>query len=56
MPIWLRRLHAEVQRVRTTRTDLARLAENMYPIPKITVNLEELRDQVKDWEKLAGEE
>jgi hypothetical protein len=51
VPHWLRRLLAEVQRVQTARSDLARLAENWIPIPKVKVTLEELRQQLEGWEK-----
>ncbi|MBM4068646.1 MAG: hypothetical protein FJ271_06830 [Planctomycetes bacterium] len=51
VPVWLRRLVMEVQRVRTARTDLVRLVESFYPIPKIIVSTEELRAQFRDWDK-----
>lgn len=51
VPVWLRRLVMEVQRVRTARTDLVRLVELFYPIPKIIVSTEELRAQFRDWDK-----
>jgi hypothetical protein len=49
VPLWLRRLLAEVQRVQNARSDLARLAENWIPIPKVKVSLEELRKQFEGW-------
>jgi hypothetical protein len=55
VPQWLRRLEAEVQKARMARTDLAKLAESMYPIPKKIIGFEELRGQLEEWEKLANE-
>ena len=51
VPAWLRRLLAEVHRVQNARSDLARLAENWIPIPKVKVSLEELRKQFEGWNK-----
>jgi len=55
VPHWLRRLEGEVQRVRNARTDLARLAESMYPIPKKVITFADLRRQLEDWDKLTEE-
>ncbi len=55
VPHWLRRLEVEVQRVRTARTDLARLAESMSPIPKKKVPLEDLQAQLQDWDQLTND-
>jgi hypothetical protein len=51
VPPWLQRLEVEVQRVRATRTDLARLAETFFPIPKMAFRLDELREQMKGWDQ-----
>ncbi|HMF19941.1 MAG TPA: hypothetical protein VKE98_22235, partial [Gemmataceae bacterium] len=51
VPAWLRRLLAEVHRVQNARSDLARLAENWIPIPKLRVSLDELRKQFEGWNK-----
>lgn len=51
VPVWLRRLVMEVQRIRTSRTDLVRLVESFYPIPKMVISTEELREQFRDWDK-----
>jgi hypothetical protein len=56
VPAWLRRLEAEVHRVRATRTDLARLAEASFPIPRIVVPLEDLHGQIEGWDKSLPEE
>jgi hypothetical protein len=55
VPHWLRRLEGEVQRVRHARTDLARLAESMYPIPKKVITFAQLLKQLEDWDKLVEE-
>jgi hypothetical protein len=55
VPIWLRRLESEVQRVRTSRTDLARLADNLHPVPKRTLSMDDLRVEFQDWDKFAEE-
>jgi hypothetical protein len=51
VPQWLRRLELEVQRVRATQTSIALLAEGFLRVPKRVLTLEELRQQVEDWEK-----
>jgi hypothetical protein len=56
VPDWLRRLAAEVQRVRMARTAVASLAESQFQVPKAVVPLEELGQQMRDWEKLGEEE
>jgi hypothetical protein len=50
VPDWLRRLQAEVQRVRQAHTALANLAETLFQIPQVRVPLEELQGQLKEWE------
>jgi hypothetical protein len=55
VPLWLRRLEGAVQQVHNARTDLARLAESMYPIPKRLITFADLLRQMEDWEKLAEE-
>jgi hypothetical protein len=53
VPQWLRRLEGAVLRVRNARTDLARLAESMYPIPKKVITFAELLKQMEGWDKLT---
>jgi hypothetical protein len=51
VPGWLRRLEAELQRVRLRRTAVAHLAENLIHIPRLIVPVETLRTQLQDWPK-----
>jgi hypothetical protein len=51
VPAWLRRLEAEVQRVRATRSPLALLAEGLFQVPRAKLSLEEVRDQLRGWEE-----
>jgi hypothetical protein len=56
VPEWLRRLEAEVVRVRTAHTNLAVLAEGFSRVPRKVLSLEDLKRQLADWEKpLASE-
>jgi hypothetical protein len=50
LPDWLRRLEAEVHRVRLTQTAVASLAEHQFQIPKKVVSLEELARQMEEWD------
>jgi hypothetical protein len=51
VPHWLRRLELEVQRVRAAQTTIAVLAEGFLHVPKKALTIEELKQQVEDWEK-----
>jgi hypothetical protein len=51
VPGWLRRLGAEVQRVRAGRTTLAVLAGRQFHLPERRVSLEDLQGQLRDWDK-----
>jgi hypothetical protein len=55
VPQWLRRLELEVQRVRAAQTTIAILAEGFLHVPKKPLTIEELKQQVEDWEKPLGE-
>ena len=50
LPDWLRRLEAEVHRVRMAQTAVATLAEHQFQIPKKVVSLEELARQMEEWD------
>ncbi len=56
VPDWLRRLEAEVHRVRMARSAVATLAESQFQIPKVVVPLEELARQMEGWEKFSENE
>jgi hypothetical protein len=49
VPHWLRRLQAEVQRVRAARTPVAELAENLFRVPRRALSFEELQRQLPPW-------
>ncbi len=51
VPGWLRRLETEVQRVRTTHSAVAVLAEGLFQTPQRSVGLEEVQQQLQDLEK-----
>jgi hypothetical protein len=51
VPHWLRRLELEVQRVRATQATVAVLAEGFLHVPKKALTIDELKQQVQDWEK-----
>jgi hypothetical protein len=51
VPQWLRRLALEVQRVRAAQTTIAVLAEGLLQVPKRALTIEELKEQVENWEK-----
>jgi hypothetical protein len=51
VPIWLRRLQREVQRVRAERTAIAGLGRRQFLIARTTLSLEELRRQLAEWDK-----
>jgi hypothetical protein len=54
VPHWLRRLALEVQRVRAAQTTIAVLAEGLLRVPKRTLTIEGLQQQVGEWEKPLG--
>jgi hypothetical protein len=54
VPQWLRRLELEVERVRAARTTVAVLAEGLLHVPKRALTIEELKQQVEDWDKPLG--
>jgi hypothetical protein len=51
VPQWLRRLELEVQRVRAAQTSIALLAEGFLRVPKKALTIDQLKQQVEDWEK-----
>jgi len=51
VPMWLRRLEAELHRVEMRRTAVANLAENLVQVPRRVVPVEELRAQLQEWPK-----
>jgi len=51
VPGWLRRMEAEVQRVRTTQSAVAVLAEGLFQTPQRAVPYDEVQRQVQDLEK-----
>ena len=56
VPAWLVRLQNELERVRTSQSDLGNLAETMFHVPKVAVPFESLVAQLRDWEKWSREE
>jgi hypothetical protein len=56
VPAWLVRLQNELERVRTSHSDLGNLAETMFHVPKIAAPFETLVSQLSDWEKRSREE
>jgi hypothetical protein len=51
VPHWLRRLEAEVERVRAAQTEVAELAKNLARVPSRAVSYAEFRRQIEEWEK-----
>jgi hypothetical protein len=51
VPQWLRRLQAEVQRVRTAETAIASLAEGFLEVPSKPLTYDELKNQLDDWDR-----
>jgi hypothetical protein len=51
VPHWLRRLEAEVQRVRAAQK--VELAESFFRVPRRPLTFEELQRQLSDWERPA---
>jgi hypothetical protein len=51
VPAWLRRLEAEVHRVKATQTTMAALAESFFRVPRRPLGREELQRQLRDWDR-----
>jgi hypothetical protein len=51
VPHWLRRLEAEVQRVRTTHSAVAVLAEGLFQTPQRAMPYEEVQRQLQEFER-----
>jgi hypothetical protein len=51
LPHWLRRLEWEAHRVRATHTAIAGLSQNLFRLPRATLTLESLRQQVQQWDQ-----
>jgi hypothetical protein len=56
VPQWLRRLEWEAHRVRASRTAIAGLSQNLFRLPRTTLTLDQLRQQVQDWDQPLGED
>jgi hypothetical protein len=56
VPPWLIRLQNELERVRSSQSDLGNLAETMFQVPKAALPFEPLVQQLGDWEKRSREE
>ncbi len=50
VPHWLRRLEAEVQRVRAAQAPTAALAESFARVPARALTLDELQEELRHWE------
>lgn len=51
VPVWLRRLEEEIQRVRASRSAIAELIEEHFRVPKQPLAFEDLQRQLEDWNK-----
>jgi hypothetical protein len=51
LPVWLRRLEAEVVRVRNLRTAIHTLIEEHEKVPRLPLSLPELQDQIRNWDR-----
>lgn len=56
IPAWLLRLQTELERVRTSQSDLSHLAETMFHVPNTPLAFTPLVEQLRDWEKRSREE
>jgi hypothetical protein len=56
VPVWLRQLEQQVQRVALKRTALVALAEDFFSIPRQTVPFDRLRAELKAWAEPLKEE
>ena len=50
LPLWLRRLELEVQRVRTLQSADALLSEGFVQVAHVHLSLEDVQQQIKDWD------
>jgi hypothetical protein len=53
VPEWLRRMESEVRRVQESDASIAILAEKLLRVPQIDLTLEEIREQIAEWDKPA---
>jgi ribosomal 50S subunit-associated protein YjgA (DUF615 family) len=51
VPPWIRRLETEIFRIRTSRSAVAGLAEELFKLPRLTLPLEELQRQLHEWQQ-----
>jgi hypothetical protein len=51
VPQWLRQVEAEVQRVRAARSAVGTLAEQRLRVPRKLLSIQEVKQQLGDWEK-----
>lgn len=51
VPHWLRRLEREVQRVRAEHTALSGLTRKHFSVPRTTLSLADIQQQLTDWDK-----
>ncbi|HZZ78688.1 MAG TPA: hypothetical protein VFE62_09225, partial [Gemmataceae bacterium] len=56
VPAWLQRLQSELERVRTSNSDLSNLAETMFHVPETPLSFTPLVEQLRDWEKRTRED
>jgi hypothetical protein len=56
MPPWIQRLEDELDRVKTSKSALANLAENLFQVPKADLDFAMLADQFKDLENKGSKE
>ena len=49
LPLWLRRLEQEVQRVRSLQSGDTFLSEGFVQVPQIQLSWEEVQRQIQDW-------
>jgi hypothetical protein len=56
MPPWIQRLEDELERVKTSKSALANLAENLFQVPKANLQFAILADQFKDLENKGSKE
>ena len=56
VPHWLRRLEWEAHRVRASRTAIAGLSQSLIRLPRTTLTLDSLRQQVQDWDQPLGDD
>ncbi len=49
VPAWLRRLEAEVERVRWRKSDITHLVETLFEVPQRALSWEELSSMLRSW-------